>query len=95
MPHWICRTCAMQYADTVHPPDACPICQDERQYVGWDGQQWTTMDELAHDHVNVIREEEPGLYGIGVEPAVAIGQRALLVQTARGRLRAAARRRGT
>jgi hypothetical protein len=32
----------------------------------------------------VIREEEPGLYGIGVEPAFAIGQRALLVRTPRG-----------
>jgi hypothetical protein len=82
--NWICRTCAMQYTDTADPPDACPICRDERQYVGWDGQQWTTMAELAHDHATVIREEEPGLYGIGIEPSVAIGQRALLVQTAQG-----------
>jgi hypothetical protein len=74
----------MQYADTADPPDACPICQDERQYVGWDGQRWTTMAELARDHATVVREEEPGLYGIGVEPGVAIAQRALLVQTARG-----------
>jgi hypothetical protein len=84
VPHWICRTCAMQYAETADPPDACPICRDERQYVGWHGQQWTTMAELANDHATVIREEEPGLYGVGVEPAVAIGQRALLVQTAEG-----------
>ena len=84
MPNWICETCAMQYSDTAAPPGGCPICLDERQYVGWSGQRWTTMAELARDHVTVIREEEPGLYGIGVEPPVAIGQRALLVQTERG-----------
>ena len=30
----------MQYAT---PREDCPICLDERQYVGWGGQQWTTM----------------------------------------------------
>ena len=33
---------------------------------------------------NDVREEEPGLLGIGVEPPFAIGQRALLVQTPGG-----------
>jgi len=32
----------------------------------------------------VVREEEPDLLGIGLEPSFAIGQRALLVRTARG-----------
>lgn len=32
----------------------------------------------------VLREEEPDLLGIGVEPAIAIGQRALLVRTPHG-----------
>ena len=36
------------------------------------------------DHATVLREEEPGLIGIGVEPAFAIGQRALLVRTPHG-----------
>jgi hypothetical protein len=84
MPAWICATCAMQYPDTGTPPAVCPICQDERQYVGWDGQRWTTMAELAADHAVTIREEEPDLFGVGVEPAVAIGQRALLVRTPGG-----------
>src|SRR5690606_37938090 len=35
-------------------------------------------------HRNSIRFEEPGLIGIGVEPQFAIGQRALLVQSAQG-----------
>ncbi|HWC78632.1 MAG TPA: MBL fold metallo-hydrolase [Pseudonocardiaceae bacterium] len=84
MPAWICVTCGVQYADTGTAPTLCPICADERQYVGWGGQQWTTMADLAGDHAVVLREEEPGLTGVGVEPAVAIGQRALLVRTPAG-----------
>ena len=84
MPAWICVTCGVQYPDTGQPPDGCAICLDERQYVGWDGQRWTTMPEIAGGHTVVLREEEPGLVGIGVEPAFAIGQRALLVRTPGG-----------
>jgi hypothetical protein len=84
VPAWICATCAVQYPDTAEPPPRCPICQDERQYVGWDGQRWTTAAELARDHATDVREEEPGLLGIGVAPAVGIGQRALLVRTPHG-----------
>ncbi len=42
------------------------------------------MAELGSDHSVVLREEEPGLVGVGVEPAFAIGQRALLVRTPHG-----------
>src|SRR6478736_5416486 len=77
----ICRTCGVQYAT---PREDCPICLDERQYVGWGGQQWTTMAELAARHRTELREEEPGLIGVGVEPSFAIGQRALLVRTPDG-----------
>jgi hypothetical protein len=74
----------VQYLDTPQPPVGCPICQDERQYVGWEGQQWTTMTDLGRDHTVVVREEEPDLYGIGLEPGFGIGQRALLVRTPAG-----------
>ena len=76
---FICVTCGTQFPRSDEPPCGCPICLDERQYVGHDGQQWTTMNELAHDHRNRIDEVEPGLVGIGTEPSFAIGQRALLV----------------
>ena len=67
------------------PRDDCPICLDERQYVGWDGQQWTTLAELASaGHRGRIAEEGPGVLGVGTEPATAIGQRALLVTTPAG-----------
>jgi len=67
------------------PPDRCPICDDERQYVGWDGQRWTRLADLrAEGRTNRFSEEGPGLTGIGTEPQFAIGQRALLVETAGG-----------
>ena len=84
MAAWICVTCGVQQADAPDPPDVCAICADERQYVGWGGQQWTTMADLASDHAVVVRAEEPGLLGVGMEPSFAIGQRALLVRTPHG-----------
>jgi hypothetical protein len=39
---------------------------------------------LAEGYRNEIREEEPGLTGIGITPSFSIGQRALLLRTGRG-----------
>lgn len=86
MTSFICRTCGTQFAASAAPPDGCPICEDERQYVGYAGQQWTSLDELRRDHSNRVEPIEPGLTGIGTAPAFAIGQRALLVQTPAGNL---------
>jgi hypothetical protein len=84
MTAWICATCGVQHADSPSPPRRCAICDDERQYVGALGQRWTTMEEVAAHHHVVIGEEEPELFGIGIEPSVGIGQRALLVRTPSG-----------
>jgi glyoxylase-like metal-dependent hydrolase (beta-lactamase superfamily II) len=85
VPAFICRTCGVQYAPGDAPPAACPICQDERQYIGWNGQQWTTLDELrAEGRHNTLQDLEPGLTQIATQPPIAIGQRALLVQTPAG-----------
>jgi glyoxylase-like metal-dependent hydrolase (beta-lactamase superfamily II) len=85
MDAFICRTCGVQYAPSERPPERCPICEDERQYVGWNGQQWTTLAELiAEGRQNHFSEEEPGLWAIDSRPQIAIGQRALLVQTPGG-----------
>ncbi len=82
MSHPICVTCGVQYAEAR--PD-CPICDDERQYVGWGGQRWTTLADLrAAGHRGRVEEEGPGIVGIGAEPKTAIGQRALLVRTPQG-----------
>ncbi len=78
MPNYVCTTCGVQYAESHAPPASCPVCEDERQYVGWGGQQWTTLAELRATRANEVRAES-GLIGILTEPAFAIGQRALLV----------------
>jgi len=78
MPSYVCTTCGVQYAESHAPPASCPVCEDERQYVGWGGQQWTTLAELRSTRANEVRAES-GLIGILTEPAFAIGQRALLV----------------
>jgi glyoxylase-like metal-dependent hydrolase (beta-lactamase superfamily II) len=63
----------------------CPICLDERQYVGWEGQQWTTLAELhTAGHRGRIEQEGPGVLGISAAPSVAIGQRALLIRSPSG-----------
>lgn len=79
MPHSICINCGVQYAESDAPPSACTICSDEREFVHWGGQQWTTAESLRETHRNVFRLEEAGLYGIGIEPSFGIGQRALLI----------------
>ena len=82
--HYVCRTCGTQYPASTRPPEHCPICEDDRQYVGLKGQQWTTLTALQEEHHNLIRTVEPGLTGIGTVPSFSIGQRALLVQTPAG-----------
>jgi len=86
MTHYICVTCGTQFAASEQPPTSCPICDDQRQYVGYNGQRWTTLDELRTDHHTIFKEHEPGLIGIGTEPSFAIGQRGLLVQAPGGNI---------
>jgi glyoxylase-like metal-dependent hydrolase (beta-lactamase superfamily II) len=84
MPNCICTTCGVQYAEAPSPPASCVICSEERQYTGWQGQQWTTLERLQGDHRSRITPEGPGLTGVGVEPSFAIGQRALHVRSTGG-----------
>ena len=81
---FLCVTCGTQFALSNEPPATCPICSDPRQFVGFDGQQWTTIEELRRNHENIVRQEEPGLYSIHTQPHFGIGQRAFLLQTPRG-----------
>lgn len=84
MTNFICVTCGTQFAETDGAPEHCPICEDERQYVGPNGQQWTTLAALQATHQNVIASLEPGLESIVTEPRFAIGQRAHLIQSPGG-----------
>ena len=81
MPCFICTTCGTQFADTPSPPARCPICEDDRQYVGWAGQGWTTHPELATRH-RLRLEDDAGVFAIGLAPDHAINQRALHVRSA-------------
>ena len=84
---WVCAACGNSCPGSGRPPEVCPICADERQWVPPDGQQWTTLEALrVAGHRSELREVEPGLTGIGVQPQFAIGQRALLVSTPEGNL---------
>lgn len=84
MPHYICLTCGSQHAESDEPPDRCATCEDERQYVGLSGQQWTTIEALAETHEIVLAEEEPGLFSVEMRPGFGIAQRALLVRHPEG-----------
>jgi hypothetical protein len=75
----MCSQCGVQFAESVAAPGHCPICEDERQFVRWEGQAWTDMETLARQHRLQWRDED-GVTGIGIEPSFAIGQRALLIE---------------
>lgn len=81
---FICATCGTQFAERSTPPPTCPICTDDRQYVGWAGQTWTTHDELAATHQLRI-EVDGDLLGLGVS-GFGIPQRALHLPTDAGRI---------
>ncbi len=77
----ICVTCGTQFAEAEGFPAHCPICEDERQYVGFEGQQWITLEELRRRHTTTITEEEPNLTSFTVQPQFGIGQRAFLIRS--------------
>lgn len=86
MPHYLCTTCGTQFAETERSPEACPICLDQRQYVGHSGQRWTTLEELQRSCSNTIAEVEADLDSIHTQPKTGIGQQAFLVHTTEGNL---------
>ncbi|MGZ4175318.1 MAG: MBL fold metallo-hydrolase [Solirubrobacteraceae bacterium] len=86
-PLWICPACGANFPPSAAPPERCPLCEDERQWVPPTGQRWTTMTQLAGDgYHSLVEDVEPGLTGIACEPNVGVGQRALLVSTEGGNL---------
>jgi hypothetical protein len=82
--HFICTTCGTQYPESDVPPAECTICQDDRQYVNPDGQQWTTLEQLRAERHNEFTDVEPGLTAIRSNPTFAIAQQAYLIETPSG-----------
>lgn len=81
----ICETCGTQHADAEQAPDQCAICEDERQYVGWNGQRWTTHEVLQQTFSQRI-EDDDGVLSLGVTPAFAIDQCARFLPTDAGNI---------
>ena len=82
----ICTACGTQYQQTFASEAACPICLDDRQAVPEKGQSWTNLQELSDDYGVIIRQLNENLYELKMAPSFAIGQRALLVTTAKGNI---------
>jgi hypothetical protein len=81
---FLCATCGTSFPDAPHPPAACPICNEERQYVPASGQTWTTRAALTKTYRNAWQQLEPNLFSIQPVPALAINQRAFLLRTPSG-----------
>jgi hypothetical protein len=79
----ICLTCGTQFPDISN---RCPICEDPRQFVGWDGQQWTTLEAMSRTYENKFEQDEDGVFSILTAPQFAIGQRAQIIQTTEGNI---------
>lgn len=85
---FLCVACGTQFPPSATQPAHCPICEDDRQYVGHGGQQWTTLDDLRRTHANRFEPvaNEPGVTRIVTEPKFAIGQSAYLIETPQGNI---------
>lgn len=79
----ICVTCGTQFPKAS---DGCLICEDPRQFVAWEGQQWTTLEAMSGKYENRFEPDEDGVFSIRTEPKFAIGQRAHIIQTSQGNL---------
>lgn len=73
----VCVTCGTQYPEAERMTE-CPICLDERQYVGWEGQRWTTTAEIGASH-EIRFEDAAGVMTLSLTPSFAIGNRAFLI----------------
>jgi hypothetical protein len=57
----ICVNCGGQYPFASSPPSHCLICEDERHYVGKNGQEWTTREEMLGKYKNQIDTREESM----------------------------------
>jgi hypothetical protein len=85
MNSFICETCGTQSAPTARAPATCRVCEDDRQYIGWSGQRWTTHEALGATHTLRIGDDA-GLPAFAVSPDFAIPQRMLLLTTEAGNI---------
>jgi hypothetical protein len=82
----ICTTCGTRYATAKTSTDACPVCNDDRQYIGDQEQQWTSYEQLAKVYVIRFSKINDHLLDLRLMPSFAIGQRAHLVLSPSGNI---------
>lgn len=82
MDKYVCKTCGVQYENSLEKPNECIICSEERQFISSNGQNWTTLESMIKEgqYKNTINIEEEGLYSINTCPSFGIGQTAYLIQ---------------
>ncbi|HLJ80534.1 MAG TPA: MBL fold metallo-hydrolase [Ktedonobacterales bacterium] len=84
MESYLCVTCGTEYPPSESAPAHCPICEDDRQYINPQGQQWTTLAAEQGKHHNSFTAIAPGITTIATEPKLGIGERAHLIETGQG-----------
>ena len=82
----LCKACGTSYEFSENPPQHCPICEDERQFVPVGGQQWIALNKLTASHSNKWQQHNSALFSIRTIPDFAINQRAFLLRTPQGAL---------
>jgi hypothetical protein len=82
----ICTTCGTRYATAKTATDTCAVCLDNRQYVGDQGQQWTSYERLSKVHAIRFSKIHNNLYDLRLMPSFAIGQKAHLVLSPSGNI---------
>ena len=80
----ICATCGTQFPVNNPLPKLCLICNDDRQYIGDNGQTWTSLALLAKERTIRFGQVSENLYDLRVAPSFAIGQRAFLILSESG-----------
>ncbi|MGH2516301.1 MAG: MBL fold metallo-hydrolase, partial [Ktedonobacterales bacterium] len=83
---YLCVTCGTHYPPSAREPEHCPICEDDRQYLPPQGQQWTTLEAEQGKRRNIFTEITPGVTTIATEPKLGIGERAHLIETPHGNI---------
>lgn len=83
-PLFVCTRCGTQYAAAKAPPERCLLCEEERRATPVEGPAWTTVEEIARRHENIVQRLEHDLYGIRTMPTFPLGQRALLLRCPSG-----------
>jgi hypothetical protein len=80
----ICSTCGTRHASAKAPSGTCAICLDERQFVGDQGQSWTSLQQLAAQHTIRFSNIDEHLLELRMVPAFAITQKAHIVLSPSG-----------